>query len=462
MFRSIPFLLFCALAAGVRAQYTPPDPSGLQRIIVEPYYVADANDAADLDGGESVVEGARTYRVFVDLKPGYKLLTVGGFPLHPITIGTSTTFFNNDDRGGSWGDDINDIHLNKNTVAIDTWLAIGAASDAHVGVLKTDDTDGSIVGGPNNDGGSTGEPLLVNAAPEAGIPLTVADGLVSASVPSIVTVGTLPTIAESGGENTYSNDNVGWAVLGGYEAPDTTNRILLGQFTTDGEFEFCLNLWVRLPDELICNAPECHEYMEFYAELLPSDTAGTAVSGDNKFTHPTLCFNSAAPLVDCLGVPGGNAQPGTPCDDGNADTSNDVYTAACVCAGEDCEGVLGGSALPGTPCDDGNPETLDDVWVEGCLCDGTVGVQERTNNALLSVMPNPTEGTVRVRLDLREGSAVSYVVRDAMGRTIMGQELGIRGGELTLDLDLSTQAAGIYLLEVRTGNELAQTRIIKQ
>jgi hypothetical protein len=462
MSRSFSFLLLCALAAGVRAQYTPPDPSGLQRIIVEPYYVADANDAADLDGGESVVEGARTYRVFVDLKPGYKLLNVGGFPSHPITFSTSTSFFNNDDRGANWAQDINDIHLDKNTVAIDTWLTIGAASDAHLGVLKGEDADGSIVGGVNNDGGSTGQPLLVNAVPEMGIPLTTADGLVGNTVPTVVSVGTVPTIGESGGQNTYTDDNVGWAVLGGYESPDTTNRILLGQFTTDGEFEFCLNLWVRLPDELICSAPECHEYLEFYSELLPSDTLGSAPSGDNKFTHPTLCFNSAAPLVDCLGVPGGNAQPGTPCDDGNADTSNDVYTAACVCAGEDCEGVLGGSALPSTPCDDGNPETLDDVWVEGCLCDGTVGVQERTSGALVTVMPNPTEGTVLVRMDLDQGAAVSYVLRDAVCRTLIGQDLGIRSGELTLTVDLASQAAGIYLLEVRTGDELAQTRIIKQ
>ena len=464
MFRPLSFMLLSALAPIAIAQYVPPDPSGFQRIIVEPYYVADANDAADLDGGESVPVGARTYRVFVDLKPGYKLLTVGGFAQHPITFSTSTSFFNNDDRGGSWGEDINDIHLNKNTVAIDTWLSFGAASDAHIGVLKVDDPDGSVVGGVNNDGGSTGTPLLVNNAPEMGIPLTSADGLVpAASIPSTVSVGTLPDFTESGGSNApYSNDNMGWAVLGGYESPDTTNRILIGQFTTDGEFEFCLNLWVRLPDELICSAPECHEYMEFYANLLPSDTAGTAVSGDNKFTHPTLCFNSSAPVVDCAGVPGGNAQPGTACDDGNPDTSNDVYNVDCACVGEDCEGVLGGSALPGTPCDDGDPETLDDTWVTGCTCDGIVGLQERAPGVAMSVMPNPTEGMVSVRMDLNEGAAVTYVVRDALGQMVDRKDLGVRSGEQRLTLDLSGHATGVYVLELRIGDQLTQTRIIKQ
>ena len=114
---------------------------------MERYYESDANDAADLDGSSELVSGAVTYRVFVDIKPGYKLNTVGGFTDHEITFATTTLFFNNDDRGEAWGDNINDIHLNKNTVAIDSWLSMGAASDAHWGVLKTADTDGSLVGG---------------------------------------------------------------------------------------------------------------------------------------------------------------------------------------------------------------------------------------------------------------------------------------------------------------------------
>ncbi|MEZ4756935.1 MAG: hypothetical protein R2817_08920 [Flavobacteriales bacterium] len=28
----------------------------------------------------------------------------------------------------------------------------------------------------------------------------------------------------------------------------------------------------------------------------------------------------------------------------------------------DCEGVANGSALPGTPCNDGNSNTINDVW----------------------------------------------------------------------------------------------------
>lgn len=37
----------------------------------------------------------------------------------------------------------------------------------------------------------------------------------------------------------------------------------------------------------------------------------------------------------------------------------------------DCEGVAGGSALPGTPCDDEDPTTENDTWDANCTCAGT-------------------------------------------------------------------------------------------
>ena len=463
MTRTLALLAFAAISGPVLAQYAPPDPSGFQRLIVEPYYVSDANDAADTDGGESVPAGSRTFRVFVDLKPGYRLLTVGGFPNHPFTMSTSTSLFNNDDRGAAWAEDINDIHLNKNTVAIDSWLSMGAASDAHWGVLKSLDPDGSIVGGPNNDGGSTGSPLLVNEAPEAGIPLTTADGLWNTGTPApgTVFVGTPPTMFESGGESSYTSSNFAWAVLGDFTSPDTANRILIGQFTTDGVLDLCFNLEVRIPDSLVCNAPGCHEIMSFYAELLPSDTAGTAFSGDNKFTHPTLCFNSEAPLVDCNGVSGGPAQPGSPCDDGNADTTNDAYSVDCACLGQDCLGVYGGDALPGQPCDDGNPDTGNDTWQPGCLCDGIVGIDENELASGVRIHPNPTNGLVTVALEDAQGQAISMRITDLLGNVVMHSDLGTRSGSLSTVLDLGPLARGIYLLQISRGDRMHTERIIR-
>lgn len=409
--------MLAAASTGLLAQYAPPDPAGFQGLIVEPYYVADSVDASDTDGSSELVEGAVTYRVFVDLKPGYKLITVGGFTNHPITFNTSTTLFNNDDRGEAWGGSINDIHLNKNTTAIDSWLAMGAASDAHWGVLKTADTDGSVVGGANNDGGSTGTPLLTNTTPLMGIALTDQDGLDASSVPPLVaSVGQAPNMFDPAGSSSYSNDNFAWSVLGGTTGPDTANRILIGQFTTDGQLQLCFNLWVRIPDTLVCPDPNCHEIMEFYATLLPSDTAGGGFAADNKFTQPTLCFDSGAGQVDCEGVPNGPAQPGTACDDGDPNTINDTWNISCVCTGD--------------------PTSI-----------------AEHQGPTITMGPNPSRDHVVMRLSGARGERVIITLRNALGEVLRTDDLGPASGDKLQSIDLTPHASGMYFVDV-TVNEM--------
>ena len=91
--------------------------------------------------------------------------------------------------------------------------------------------------------------------------------------------------------------------------------------------------------------------------------------------------------------------PGTSCDDGNANTDNDVIQedgctclgvvdpslcenrggdadADGICADIDCDDTradIGGAQVPGTSCDDGNSNTDNDVIQEdGCTCLGTI------------------------------------------------------------------------------------------
>ncbi len=70
----------------------------------------------------------------------------------------------------------------------------------------------------------------------------------------------------------------------------------------------------------------------------------------------------------------GNAEPGTACDDANAATNNDQIDANCNCVGTplgtDCLGVPGGTALPGTACNDNNANTANDTWSASCVCEG--------------------------------------------------------------------------------------------
>ncbi len=97
---------------------------------------------------------------------------------------------------------------------------------------------------------------------------------------------------------------------------------------------------------------------------------GVATTGDDVWGTDCIC--AGLPL-DCAGVPGGGALPGTACDDGDGTTGADTWGADCNCVGEllDCLQVPGGADLPGTPCDDQNTSTVNDTWTAGCTCEGT-------------------------------------------------------------------------------------------
>lgn len=458
-----PYLTSLLTTGVLAAAAQTPDPGALEGVIVERYYVADSNDAADEDGSAQLVEGAVTYRIFLDMKAGYTLQYISGEVGHPLTFNTTTTFFNNEDRGETWGDAINDIHLNKNTVAIDSWLCMGAASDAHWGILKEDDPDGSVVGGPdNNDGGSNSEPLgLLSNTDNYPIPLTEADGLLLTTEPppALTFLGDpFPECFNTTGSS-YSSENAGMGVLDTLICPTPGNKILVGQFTTDGIFSFCLNVWLHIPDSLVCQ--DCPDHLEFFPQVFASDTGETAGAlGDHRFGFADLCWSSDQQEVDCLGVPGGSAQPGTSCDDGNADTQNDVFDNSCVCVGEDCLGVLGGNALPGQPCDDNNAGTVNDTWGPGCICAGTVGIEEHPL-AVVKIYPNPARDNVMVEITGAQGERITVDVLDALGNLTVRHELGLLSGDRRERFDLSGMSAGAYVLEITIGDSVQHSRLTK-
>jgi uncharacterized repeat protein (TIGR01451 family) len=81
---------------------------------------------------------------------------------------------------------------------------------------------------------------------------------------------------------------------------------------------------------------------------------------------------TASAQLDCFGVDGGSALPGTPCDNGNVNNTGfpDRWTVDCVCH-DFCESdVWGLAGYPGDGCDDGDPNTMMDIMWPGCICVG--------------------------------------------------------------------------------------------
>jgi hypothetical protein len=353
-----------ALAFGAQAQ-------GLEDIFVETYYVSDANDATDTDGG-NLPEGSVTYRIFVDMAPGYELQAVYGNSDHLLRIETSTLFFNNEDRGETTGDAINDTRLDENTVALDSWLSMGASSDAHLAVPKSIDTDGSIIGGANNDGGSEGVAggLLANADPAAGIPLTSADGIIPGTLPSgVVAVGiNLDVFADVNDGPIFTTSSGAWSVLEGVTGPTPENMVIIAQITTDGELSFELNVQIQGP------GGEVEQYV-----------ASNPIGNEQLF--PGLTFPAAA-VEGCTDATACNFDPAATLDDGTCT----VPVAGCSeCSGDqlvlidtDGDGVCDAEEIAGCQSDTAcnfNPAATDD---DGSCIEPTPGCTQcnATNDGL--------------------------------------------------------------------------------
>lgn len=224
--------------------FTAYSQNGLENIIVEKYYISNAADAAGSIGTLPV--GSTTYRIYVDLLPGYKFQAAYGVPGHELKISTTTSFFNNEDRGATTPT-YSKTNAANNTVMLDSWISCGAACSGNFGILKTAD---NAAGGTNvvNANG-----ILQNNNANAGIPLITQDGLFAGTPSSVTTVGLSATDlnvfdATSQAGNIFSTTNGSWASLTGSTGPiASSNQVLIGQFTTDGCFSFELNIQIGTP-----------------------------------------------------------------------------------------------------------------------------------------------------------------------------------------------------------------------
>jgi hypothetical protein len=219
-----------------------PDPEALENLIIETYYVSGEGDAPNPP------EGSVTYRIYADLKPGYKLQIVNSDQFHPIQISTNSEFFNSQ-FGATFGSEFLGALLNFNAAILDSYVTLGPAAQGYFGIEKTVDPDASSLLG-------TSPPYLQNDDPLAGIPLTQSDGLIATETASVSSLGLdNGELSASFGLNNSSTPfetaNGAWFNLQGVEGPTEENHVLIGQFTTtDGSLDFCLNLEVLIPEEL--------------------------------------------------------------------------------------------------------------------------------------------------------------------------------------------------------------------
>ncbi|MFT4986501.1 MAG: hypothetical protein ACI8U0_002145, partial [Flavobacteriales bacterium] len=168
--------------------------------------------------------GNITYRVFIDLEPGYELQQVYGNAANPLNISTTTSFYNDFSVGNTFGNLINSLFLAPPFNAtfpflpFDSFVSLGAASTTDWGVLNSDAPGGLLALGP------------VNAVSTLG-------ATVDASLTNSFGIGASASLVV--------NDDGQFFTLTTNADIAPGNRIFVGQFTTAGDFSFALNIQTR-------------------------------------------------------------------------------------------------------------------------------------------------------------------------------------------------------------------------
>ncbi|MCH2197195.1 MAG: hypothetical protein MK081_00295 [Flavobacteriales bacterium] len=298
----------------------------LSQVVVEPYTL--------VFGGQPA--GTTTYRIYAEMEDSDDIITavfaING--CHPLNVSSSTTFFN-DPLGG-----INPSGINPAFFAVfpsieaDSWVTIGidnstAAGASDVGQAATNPAD----------------PFGDSVGPAAtGADLVMEDGAWF----------TLPTSAS--------------AVPSG-----PNNRILLGQFTTDGELSFNLNL------QAFDGGDQVNGRID-YVHNASCEGAGSLTGFEEE--NATLTFPAVIGEPGCTDAGACNFNPDATEDDGSCEYDSCAgctdptacnYDATATnddgsCAVNDECGVCGGSGTsgcvdsgacnydPSAACDDGSCE----------------------------------------------------------------------------------------------------------
>ncbi len=437
--------------------------NGLECLVLEKYYVSNANDATVNSVGGVLPVGSVTYRLYADMLPGYKFQAVYGVDVAPagpsagdhlLRLQTSTLFFNNEDRGDIVPS-FTKARCADNTVMLDSWLSVGAACSGNYGILKSQDN--GVANVVNGDG------VLQNNDPSAGIPLTQQDGLIAGTPGSVTKVG-IDSIAEffnnqNNGTNgpLFATYNGSWACLGGCSGPDTTdNKVLIAQITTDGVFSYELNIQIGAPNGAVERYVAKDPVGDEISLDCLSDTLGLVVT-----TPPTVSITSPASgstytVGDSVNITASASASGANITsveffvDGNLiGTDNTApYSIKWL-------GAFGAHDLTAKATDSNNGQATSSIITINGLVTGVDDIL--SSIPAFDVYPVPAQQQVTLKIKNAAIADAVVFVYDLIGNELIKQNLKSH----SQTLDLSGFSAGEYLVKITANGLSSIKRILK-
>jgi len=420
----------------------------IKKVVVEKYYISDTFDATDSLAG-TVPVGSTTYRIFIDLEPNSKIIKIYGDQYHPLKIESTQNFYNNYDRPDkNFGYLINKNWFEDNPMlALDSWLTLGLASTNQLGILKSDDYNGSDIGGSNNFGGTAAVSggLMINADPLAGIPVTTSDGF----LPSTTALGQW---TDNGFKDSFGDDSsvFGPTVIGNsfisYDAflkqnsglsgvsPDS-NSVLVAQLTTIGDLSFELNLEVEISDGINSTIIK---YVANNDTLLPGEEINPALK------YPPVCGCTDPDFLEY--------SLSYACSDNQQCITPVVLGCMDPMA---CNFDLNANfSVPSLCCYPGLCNDRDLAVVCPGISSARMG--------FINSFPNPASNEITFEFNLSHLSIGTLTVFDSMGKLVYEKNvIGAENSVLTT-INLNGMADGLYLIRLSEGSSIETTTFLKK
>ena len=423
----------------------------IENVLVEKYYISDDFDGLDTNGGH-LLPGSVTYRIYIDLPKGSKLLRIYGDNNHPFIVKSTETIFNHKSEAQSFGKEFKISRFKNNTVALDSWLTIGQIgqtnnNQSYYGIPKDHDTDASFIGGINNDGGSSKIPfgLLNNTDPKAGIPLFQKDGIqlvdniikkwehygiIIDDIDSTI-FGSIVTGNKFESSNFYLRND-------GTTGPDSVkNQILIAQVTTSGELSFDFNVEVL---ENINGKPTKVQYVS-------NDSILKQNGGFNEKFSKFLKYPFACGCIDQNYV---EFNPKAVCSDLAACKTKIVIgcTDPKACNYDPTANVM----LHNLCCYPGSCNNRDIAEVCPSLLESAI---------MFEIHPNPCQNYLYLNAKTGKEESMSYTIYDVFGNNVLTKNLGSKSVIIEEEINIEKLPNGIYHLRLAVGNATESKTFIK-
>jgi hypothetical protein len=421
----------------------------IEKLIVEKYYISDEIDSTDLTGGK-LDSGSVTYRIYVDLKPGNVLKKIYGDINHEANFKSTENFYNHSLDGQTFANDFVKTRYTESTIALDSWLTLGQTAKkqgtkTYFGILKAQDTDGSFIGGVNNDGGSAmiSAGLLTNFLPEMGFPLTSNDGMDTMNLNPISWVNYGIKDLLSGNDSTifgslipkneFISNSFSLGNSGVTDVVSDSNQIIIAQLTTKGDLRFEINLEV---EQIIDGVPTIVKYVANDSILLPGEIYSPYLS------YPFVCgctnpdyleYNSEFSCLaegSCL----------TPIVYGCTDTM--------ACNFDSTANFM----IHNLCCYPGNCNDRDIAVVCPSLNESSLNIE---------IYPNPVDNVLFIDGVLGNMTELKYSIINSFGIVEIEKNLGYTNGVIYEEINVSELVKGIYVIQFITSNELVNKMFVK-